>query len=255
MHICTNTALEEWRPNFSSSGQSDPKWIRAMVEGVALSNCLNWAEWDENPVQVILCDACGFKGCESGGYIHASNLRSTVLWTAPQLNDPDDWEQTHYETIYAVHKCGAVVIPPQEWQRWRTIVSELPAPDRLPPTNGRALADAWRMTPLGMTRVSELSRIVPMLEDRLLGADTLDNKTAITQMGRIVNWLEENLQNEVAGSLITPESGNVIVETLYFDGPREGDWPAFGLGSDNRIVLAFGKDLVFVPEVNIARQL
>lgn len=69
------------------------------------------------------------------------------------------------------------------------------------------------------------------------------------QKSNIVNWLEENLQNEVAGSLITPESGKVIVETLYFDGPREGDWPAFGLGADNRIVLAFGKDLVFVPEV------
>jgi hypothetical protein len=51
----------------------------------------------------------------------------------------------------------------------------------------------------------------------------------------------------VAGSLISPERAKVTVETLYFDGPHEGDWPALGLGID-RILLAFGKDLVFVPK-------
>jgi hypothetical protein len=42
--------------------KTESKAFCTAVKGMELSNGLNWIDWDENPVQGILCDACGFDG-------------------------------------------------------------------------------------------------------------------------------------------------------------------------------------------------
>lgn len=247
MYLCRGASIKTYTPDLSHSGQSNPTWFRAMVNDVELCNGLNGVDWVDNPVQVRICDGCGHKGCESGGYVHVSVLKDAVLWTLPQIDEPEDWELTHYEASYAVRKFGAIVIPAEEWGRWRSNVNDIPALETLPPTNGRALADAWRMTPNGFTRVEEIRKVTPLLENHLLWADTLDPVQAIAKVNEIVTWLESTYKKEIKGTLKTPESANATVETLYFGGPPESDWPALALAG-GKVLPAFGKDCVFVPE-------
>ena len=141
MKLCADVSLETWTPNFSTSGQPDPRWTRARWAGVELCNSLEWAEWAENPVQVILCEACGYAGCASGGYVHVSQLDGRVLWTAPQIDTSDEWSVAQHAAAAAVRRLGAVAFPAATWEQWKMLARDLPAVAALPAANGRALAD------------------------------------------------------------------------------------------------------------------
>ncbi|TWT77077.1 hypothetical protein Pla123a_25070 [Posidoniimonas polymericola] len=48
--------------------------------GVCLVNNIDRAGVDEDPSQVLVCDCCGFPGCESGGYISIRRVGNYVVW-------------------------------------------------------------------------------------------------------------------------------------------------------------------------------
>lgn len=81
MFVCDQLRTEVWHPDFSTSKQASPAWTRVTCRGLQITNSLEWADWEENPVQVILCDACGHQGCASGGYVHVSHLQRPVIGT------------------------------------------------------------------------------------------------------------------------------------------------------------------------------
>src|SRR5262245_57164587 len=110
MKICSDIGLEKWRPDFSSSGQKSPTWTRSRCEGVELFNSLESTTWTENPVQVVLCDACGHEGCASGGYVHVSRLGDFVLWTTPQIDAEDEWKATQYYAAWPLRRFGSLAI-------------------------------------------------------------------------------------------------------------------------------------------------
>src|SRR5262245_3089002 len=174
MIACDDAVLEQWHPDFSSSGQSNPSWTRATCCGVLLCNSLEWAHWLENPVQVVLCDACGHAGCASGGYVHISRLGDHLLWTRPQINESDTWEQDQYHPAWPLRRFGAVILTLRTWARWREVVSDLPAPDQLPAASGRELLNAWLLSMRGEYRVASASELIPSLRERVLASDSFE---------------------------------------------------------------------------------
>ena len=245
MYRCTATLLETWTPDFSSSEPSNPDWLRVTAGGKVLSNGLTAVDWSENPVQLVLCESCGFPGCASGGYAHVSFLNDTILITTPQITDPDDWEQTQYAASYFVEKFGSAAIPLSVWEEWRKAAPDLPLAASFPRTTAQTLADAWRMAPAPPTRVDTLGEIVPMLKSRLLATDTMNVATAIRHVTRLVEWLDGIGNGEIIGVLDAPGE-NITIETLYFDGPGEADWPAFAVQHD-QLFLMLGRACMFVP--------
>ena len=248
MKLIGRADFEEWNPDFSSSAQADPDWVRARFEQLELCNSLSEVEWGETPVQVRLCEECGQPGCGSGGYVHLSVADDVVLWTAPQVDRSDEWAVVNFAESELVRRFGALVIPADEWARWRSVAPGMPTVDQLPVLNGRALADAWRMQPLGDSRVERLDEVLPMLESRLLAADSLGKETAIDHVARLIGWFDRVAQKPLQGKLRSTADADLSVETLYFDGPADGDWPAIGFCSA-QLVVALDKEWVFEPDV------
>lgn len=241
MKICSDVLLEKWTPDFTGSGQANPRWIRGRCEGIELFNSLEWMTWTRNPVQVVLCDACGHEGCASGGYVHVSHLGDFVLWTRPQLADEsDDWLATQQERSWALKRFGAIAIPSKSWQEWRTL-APLPAVSELAPANGTAILDAWCAGP---GRTQNFNELVPMLKDRLLYCDTIEPGDAIA---RIERWIERLKGNPaVPGQLRPPADGGARVETLYFNDWAEQGWPALAI-DDEKDYLLLDPVHMFVP--------
>ncbi len=248
MILCRNTLLESWMPNFSSSAQPNPSWIRVKCADVEISNALGWVDWTENPVQLLLCDACGHVGCQAGGYAHVGRVADSVLLTAPQLDDPDEWERSQYEASYAIRKFGAMLVQGEEWTRWRSNADQIPEISGLLPANGRSIADAWRMSVHNANRAKELDDVAPLLTERLLGSDTMDPVEAIQTVKSVIALLRALGQQFVSGRFVDPAMVGASVETLYFDGPREQDWVAFAFLGD-QVVPAFGKEIIFIPSM------
>ncbi len=228
MKICSEVALEKWTPNFSSSGQANPIWTRSHFDSVELFNALEYIVWAANPVQVVLCDACGYEGCAVVGYVHLSYLDGFVLWTTPQIDSADDWETTQYATAWPLNRFGALAIPQVVWDEWR-VLAPLPEGRSLAPPNGAVIADAWY---LGHGRPTQLRELVPMLKERLLGCDTLSPDDAIGRVEREVQRLLDPSASYIGATLRSPSALGARVETLYLDGRSDEDWPAFAVHNE-----------------------
>ncbi|HEX9984974.1 MAG TPA: hypothetical protein VGF69_17055 [Thermoanaerobaculia bacterium] len=233
MFVCDQLRTELWRPDFFTSDQVAPTWTRVTCRGVQIANSLEWTDWQDNPVQVILCDACGHPGCASGGYVHVSRLHRHVLWTAAQSSSDDEYDDDAYEIPFMMRSLGALALPVEVWNEWSAAVRELPHADRLTQANHAAVADAWVLGPGRST-----STVLAYLREQLLGGTTLDKESAITLVERTLTYLRRNAQTSFAQPLARLDELGVRLETLYFDGPAEIDWPAFAFaGSDTYIVL------------------
>ncbi len=244
---CHTANLETWEPDFSSSDQADPTWTRVTVPGGEVTNALNRIAWEPNPAQVILCEACGCAGCATGGYVHVSRLGDWMLWTTPQPDDDDPDDLPEESEHRLVRRHGGLAVPREEWERWRSQVTNLPAIERFPLANGQVLADAWRMSVVGPGRAPGLSEVVPILRQNLLHSDSLGVDGAIEAVEGAVARLKAMAGKELRGGLVSPESLGVRIETLYFDGPDVTAWPALALGKDEPLLM-LGPDLVFVPD-------
>ncbi len=247
MRIVNDLELASWRPDFSSSGQSiRPQWTRVLSGGIELANTVEWLEW-YNPVQVVVCEACGFTHCSSGSYVHVSHIGNVVVWSPPQLDwVPDEEDTLRYAASFAVRQFGGVAFPPEEWEKLRAITSDVPVPADLPTATLRVIADCWRMGARGSSRAPDLQSVIPMLESRLLGTDSFSSHEAIEILRPLVEWLKADSDKAAAGQFVSTGSLGVEVQTLYFDGPPESDWPAFAL-SNERPLLAMSREWVFQP--------
>ena len=141
--ICSNPQLVTWTPDFSSSGQRSPQWTEVRCHGEQLTNALNWVQWDDAPVQVVLCEECGVDGCAVGGYVHVSRHDDDVLWTAPHIDAEDEFEAHQYTASEVVLRHGAVVIPVATWEAWRHRFANVPPASVLPLAQERDVRAAW----------------------------------------------------------------------------------------------------------------
>jgi hypothetical protein len=243
MVICADTTTEKWSPDFSSSGQANPSWTRVMFREKMLINSLEWMDWTDNPVQLLLCEACGTIQCEYGGYVHVSRLDDFVLLTAPQLDDENERVHDQFAPHFALEQFGAIAIPPSVWAQWRTQDAELPDAVTFAPANGRALAEAWS---LGPGRPKRLEDLLKSLKHRLVACDSLDPESALR---RVEHWLGHFSTNvPMASRVVAPSELGARIETLYFDGPGNEDWPALAI-TDERDYVALDREHVLVDTI------
>lgn len=100
------------------------------------------------------------------------------------------------------------------------------------------LSDAWVLGP-GRTTAS----ITAYLRDRLVGCDTLEREQAIALVEQTLARLRTNEEAPYDQPLLSVTACQARIETLYFDGPRELDWPAFAFRGD-RIFIALDRERI-----------
>ena len=246
MRICNPLQFETWVPDFSPSEKANPTWTRAFSAGLRLTNSVEWVEWSDNPVQVIICDACGYSHCARGDYVNISRLGDLVLWSAPQFDDSDEWMVSQYTPLPAVRQFGAIGVPESEWRRLQAIGDGVPPCRALAPATRRVLADIWRLSARGPARAERLESVFPLLRRHLTGADTLEPDAAIAHLEPLVAWLAADPEAPAEGTIRRSEAVGARVTILRFDGPLAHDWPALALVA-SKPVLALSHDLVFIP--------
>ncbi len=131
MIVCSTLRFDAWRPDFASSGLSNPIWTRVWFKKMLLCNGLEGVDATTNPIQTLICEQCGISGCQQGGYVHLSRLDGLVLWSAPVLDEPEPWEIRHFRAPNVVLDHGALAIPAEQWRKLRNINPGLPHIDGL----------------------------------------------------------------------------------------------------------------------------
>lgn len=238
---------ESWTPDFGSSGQSSPTWTRLLTGGLELANSLEAPDWDENPVQVAVCEACGFPQCATGGYVHVSNTPQYVVWTAPQVEIEDEIEAIQYAPAACVGCAGCVLITRGDWDSLSESRGTMPNSSRFGPVTGRALLDGWWLSAPHVVRSIPSHDRVSAVRSLILACDSLTPEEGAERIRGLFAWLESSSGAPVSGEFVSLEATAEMVETLYLDGPRTEEWHAFVV-SNGKTLPAFSREWVFLPE-------
>lgn len=215
-----------------------------MCEGVELCNSIDWAEWEQNPVQVEICDACGTPMCASGGFVHVSRLGGDLLWTPPVFQAPDEAGDSRYAASYSLGNRGAVRIPAQTWGEWRRQFPSLPSFEHFPSTRRIDLVQGWTCETRGASRLESLDAAEAVLRERLIACDSMSIDEALQFVVDLTAWAKAAPAASVEGAIV-PAPAAARIETLHFDGPGDEDWPA--IARLPQLSLAFGRCWVFEP--------
>jgi hypothetical protein len=121
--------------DFGSSGQATHQDLGLHADGHELANMLRLVDWDDNPVQLLLCEACGTVGCASGGYVAPRRLGPYVV-LAPSTEAPEGGSverQRHFDHLLLRKRRQVPLIPVEEWKRLRMASGRVPDAEGFPP--------------------------------------------------------------------------------------------------------------------------
>lgn len=252
MIIVAAACLEHWTPDFSSSGQPNPDWIRLQFRNVVVCNSIEWAGWNENPIQVEICEQCGIVQCASDGYIHATRMDEFIFWTKPRVPYGESSAPVEHTPSAGIREFGALAIPVSTWEQWRQQAS-LPAADIFPVITGEVLADVWLSGLPPSLTCHTVADLMPLLKRTLIAADDMEVEGAIQHISQLLSWSEQFSGKAISGTIQPIVTATVVVTTLFLDGSRCVEWPAFALHED-RVLPMLSPDWVIMPNSILSRR-
>lgn len=91
-----NPTIKKAKLNFTSSGQGFCEVSQLVSDGIVIMNALELMEFDEDRIQVLICDHCGIVHCKSGDWINLRLAGDFVLMIPAFDEMQDDWSKTEY---------------------------------------------------------------------------------------------------------------------------------------------------------------
>lgn len=252
MLVCDSPEFVAWRPDFSSSGQTNPQWTKLICDDVQLCNSIEWTEWlDELSVQVEVCEQCGYTGCASGGYVRVSRLAYHLIWTPPRLEHPDDaWEKEQYTPSSSLREHGAVAFAVADWENWRAQFPNLPPAEAFPRSERRDLCAAWAFSAPFTSDGAPGSDFLGMVREQIVAAELTTNEEALRRLGTLVTWFAADQDAFVDGELVRANEDDRL-EVLHLDVPdghttQLREWRPYAV-HESRLTLPFSDRWVLTP--------
>ena len=234
-----------WQPDLSSANLPSPAWTKMILGDYVICNSIEWASWDKNPVQVLICEDCGTSGCESGGYVEISRIGDHLLWTEPIFGVSDEQRRTQQGTLRAVSRHGALSFTIKDWERWRQVHPTLPAAETIPLTTRRQLAAAWLSTLKGLPKIKNMEDLPILMGDAVVNPLPQSTIDFSAMLRSLVLWVSDEPEAAVTGMLSSAECASATVLSAYYEGTYQ---PWLGLALlGTRATMAFGAKHVLLP--------
>lgn len=265
--------LVSWEPDFSSSGQDNPTLAKILYGKIQLTNALNHVDWQENPVQVVLCETCGFDGCADGGWVNITRLGDHLLWTRPKFSFPIKGvrETKQYETSGSVSNNGSVLVLGHEWDRWvKKFKVNRTYPSGLLEENNKLykvlpekplvvsvfhqatryeLGEAWLGEFRSILGIVPVGEILDRLRERILIVDGMEIAQALEIIEQIINWINKSQDDALEHELVRINPVNQEAITDYQISPALEIFNTVGdvnlitfvfTGRENKMLYPFG---------------
>jgi len=217
-----NPKFEPTTLDFTSSGQSHLQATRLVADGVELMNALELMDWDDDKVQVSICDHCGTVGCSSGGWIvFRSSGNLVLLMPAFDAMRDDNWSRTEFSPPYFVADRGTAYFDIQTYESLREQSSLFPPLEKIRPLQMReAMWLVQTSAPLQILGEPATLEIDRRKFDYVIAAMEGDPKENLRQAESL---LRENFENQSSTRLrpLLPDEESVW---LFLDAAEFIDW-------------------------------
>lgn len=133
-----NPKFEKITLNFSNLGQGNFQATRLVSDGVEIMNAIELIDWDDDEIQVSICDHCGTVKCSSGGWIVFRSSGDLILMMPVfEAMREDDWSKTEFSPPYFIQDRGTAFFERQTYEDLREQFSEFPLFEKIRPLQMR----------------------------------------------------------------------------------------------------------------------
>ena len=113
--------------DFSSSGQDRLQVSQLFADGIEIINALELVDWDEEKIQFLICEACGFTHCKSGDWVSLRRSDSLILiLPAFEAVFGESGENEEYRPPYYLKQKGIAYFDTATYEALRSKHSSFP---------------------------------------------------------------------------------------------------------------------------------
>lgn len=208
--------------DFTSSGQGRYEALQILLDGQLFANAAGLTTWNDDRIQVLVCEACGIEHCEPGGWLtlrSAGTLRVFVPMFGEWNSEQDRME---YAPPKLVGQRGAPVFEPAVYGRFRDLISELPVTP--PPITGAEARELLMFEAPSGLRLDD-GRLE--LARRLAAADDHELEEAMDALLQVLVQLESS--GQLMARPLTEEDEPI---KLYLNDAAFSEWTPVALSKE-----------------------
>lgn len=211
-------------------------WTKLLGDGIELSNCIERADWQAEPVFPFVCDECFSTACAAIGLAKIRRTSTQIVWLPPtsisrSWPPKEELERRGIQDTYLINR--------SDWDSHSLQCAELPPADSFPPTNYADLYRLWlQQRPVCAIERYENS-FVRHLRANCIASHPLDFAEAVAVLEEFERgWSASDL---VFGGRLEPIAADPdpdAIQTFYFDGRDTPEFMAFTANRPHRLVIA-----------------
>lgn len=127
-----NPKFEKTTLDFSNSGQANFQATRLVSDDIEIMNAVELIDWDDDKIQLSICDHCGTVQCASGGWVVFRASGDLVLMMpAFEAMKEDNWSKTEFSPPYFIQDKGTAYFDKQTYELLRKQFYEFPTFEKI----------------------------------------------------------------------------------------------------------------------------
>ncbi len=228
--LVSNFELRKNQLDFSSSGQGRFEGTELVVNGIQLVNAIELLDFTDGMVQLLVCEACGVKGCEPGAWAAVRRVCDmVVLVPAIDAMREGGWESNEYSPPRYIMKHGPVVFDLVTYQALRNEGGRFPDPDRIEKLSSTDALAVLQLTAPGRV-LGPLGMPVNLNAENIVAVTEGDLENEIYEFRKLIDRVQSDRSIRIA------EVPSKVTE-FHLDIPGFGAWRPFGYDTEGNAVL------------------
>lgn len=179
--------------DFSLSGQVKTSVSQLWDDGIQLINAVEYVNWGEAHLQVMVCEACGIVGCQSQGWVELKRVGSVALIIPAfaKIEEASEIMKNEYLPPNYLVERGAICIEQESYRNLLCQLTVFPDFDLLAPLPAWEAAKIFQLE--APSRVlGNLSNSPTLPQDAVIASSEGDLMEQTTQLVSLINKLLSN---------------------------------------------------------------
>jgi hypothetical protein len=134
----TRFEIRPAKMDFRTSGQGIVDVTQLWADDLEIVNALGFVDWEDFPLQLAVCEACGISRCSPGGSVSIRRAGGLVVFLPPFAEMEEN--EAEYDPSWVLKSEGALVLKEARYRELRDLVPGFPSEASLPALTGKEAA-------------------------------------------------------------------------------------------------------------------
>ena len=227
-----NPEIRPSKLDFGSSGQDKLDVFQLFADGIQVINAIELVDWGEDS-QFLICEACGYTGCQSGDWVSVRRSGSLVLFLpSSEYVWREEKDYMEYRPPAYFKKLGIPYLDFATYENLRSRNSSFPAIDQILPLKMKEATVLFQWT--APDQILGEPPEVNIRSELFVGSSEGDHAEHL----KILEDLIAKQYASESSAVLRPRSDSERVISFYLDAASFAEWQAMVFdGSEYRLLV------------------